>query len=208
MNFINGLLRLFRRDQSSETDMRKFLIAGLGNIGEKYAHTRHNIGFDVLDALAEEREVSFETQKLGDLCRFKHKGRTFILLKPNTFMNLSGKAVAYWLKIEKIPLENLLVVTDDVNLPFGTLRMKAKGSAGGHNGLTNINEVLGSQAYARLRFGIGNDYPKGRQIEYVLGQWNETEQKDIPERMEKSAKAIVSFGMAGIQNTMNTFNGK
>ena len=208
MNFINGLLRLFRRDQSSETDMRKFLIAGLGNIGEKYAHTRHNIGFDVLDALAEEREVSFETQKLGDLCRFKHKGRTFILLKPNTFMNLSGKAVAYWLKIEKIPLENLLVVTDDVNLPFGTLRMKAKGSAGGHNGLTNINEVLGSQAYARLRFGIGNDYPKGRQIEHVLGQWNETEQKDIPERMEKSAKAIVSFGMAGIQNTMNTFNGK
>lgn len=208
MNFINGLLRLLRRDQPNETDMRKFLIAGLGNIGEKYAHTRHNIGFDVLDALAEEREVSFETQKLGDLSRFKHKGRTFILLKPNTFMNLSGKAVAYWLKIEKIPLENLLVVTDDVNLPFGTLRMKAKGSAGGHNGLTNINEVLGSQAYARLRFGIGNDYPKGRQVEHVLGQWNEAEQKDIPERLEKSAKAIVSFGMAGIQNTMNTFNGK
>ena len=144
----------------------------------------------------------------GDLARFKHKGRTFILLKPSTFMNLSGKAIAYWLKIEKIPLENLLVVTDDVNLPFGTLRMKAKGSAGGHNGLTHINEVLNSQAYARLRFGIGNDYPKGRQIEHVLGPWSEAENEALPERMQKSAKAIVSFGMAGIQNTMNTFNGK
>jgi len=192
----------------SETDMKKFLIAGLGNIGEKYQDTRHNIGFTILDALAKERDVVFETKKLGDLTRFNHKGRTFILLKPNTYMNLSGKAVSYWMKIEKIPLENLLVVTDDLNLPYGTIRIKGKGSSGGHNGLTNINEVLQTQNYARFRFGIGNDYPKGRQIEHVLGTWDEEESEKLPERLEKSGKAIISFAMAGLNNTMSTFNGK
>ncbi len=192
----------------SETDMKKFLIVGLGNVGEKYQDTRHNIGFTIVDALAREREVEFETMKLGDVTRFNHKGRTFILLKPNTFMNLSGKAVNYWLKIEKIPLENLLVVTDDLNLPFGTIRIKGKGSSGGHNGLTHINEVLQTQSYARFRFGIGNDYPKGRQVEHVLGTWNDEELEQLPERLEKSGKAVVSFAMAGLNNTMNTFNGK
>ena len=191
-----------------ETDMKKFLIAGLGNIGEKYQGTRHNIGFTILDALAEERDVAFETKKLGDLTRFNHKGRTFILLKPNTYMNLSGKAVSYWMKIEKIPLENLLVVTDDLNLPYGTIRIKGKGSSGGHNGLTNINEVLQTQNYARFRFGIGNEYARGRQVEHVLGTWDEEESEKLPERLEKSRKAIISFAMAGLNNTMNTFNGK
>ena len=198
---------LFGKDQI-ETDMKKFLIVGLGNMGEKYEGTRHNIGFTILDALAKERDASFETKKLGDIARFTHKGRTFILLKPNTFMNLSGKAVNYWLRIEKIPLENLLVVTDDLNLPFGTIRIKGKGSSGGHNGLTNINEVLQTQSYARFRFGIGNDYPKGRQVEHVLGTWADEEAEKLPERLEKSGKAVVSFAMAGLNNTMNTFNGK
>jgi PTH1 family peptidyl-tRNA hydrolase len=198
---------LFGKDES-ETDMKKFLIVGLGNMGEKYQDTRHNIGFTIVDALAKDRDVVFETRKLGDLTRFNHKGRTFILLKPNTYMNLSGKAVNYWLKIEKIPMENLLVLTDDLNLPFGTIRIKGKGSSGGHNGLTSINEVLQTQNYARFRFGIGNDYPKGRQVEHVLGRWNDEELEKLPERLEKSGKAVVSFAMAGLNNTMNTFNGK
>jgi PTH1 family peptidyl-tRNA hydrolase len=198
---------LFGKDQI-DADMKKFLIVGLGNVGEKYHDTRHNIGFTILDNLAKEEKVTFETKKLGDLSRFSYKGRTFILLKPNTFMNLSGKAVNYWLKLEKIPLENMLVVTDDLNLPFGSIRIKGKGSAGGHNGLSNINEVLGTQNYARLRFGIGADYPKGRQVEHVLGTWNDEERSKLPERLEKSGKAIISFAMAGLSNTMNTFNGK
>lgn len=208
MKFLAKISSFLFGKSELETDMKKFLIAGLGNIGEKYQGTRHNIGFTILDALAQERDVSFETKKLGDLSRFTHKGRTFILLKPNTYMNLSGSAVNYWLKIEKIPLENLLVVTDDLNLSFGTMRIKGKGSSGGHNGLTNINEVLQTQNYARFRFGIGNEYPKGRQVEHVLGTWNEEESEKLPERLEKSGKAIVSFAMAGLNNTMNTFNGK
>ncbi|MCP4884154.1 MAG: aminoacyl-tRNA hydrolase [Flavobacteriales bacterium] len=188
--------------------MKKFLIVGLGNIGDKYDHTRHNIGFTILDSLAAKEKIVFETKKLGDLARFKYKGRTFILLKPNTYMNLSGKAVNYWLKLENIPLENVLVVTDDLNLPYGTIRLKAKGSAGGHNGLTNINEVLQTQNYARLRFGIGSEYSKGRQIDHVLGVWNDEEQEQLSERIEKSGKAITSFALAGLANTMNTFNGK
>lgn len=198
---------LFGKDEI-DADMKKYLIAGLGNVGDKYHDTRHNIGFTILDNLAKQEDVIFETKKLGDLCRFTYKGRTFILLKPNTYMNLSGKAVNYWMKLEKIPLENVLVVTDDLNLPFGTIRIKGQGSAGGHNGLTNINEVLQTQNYARLRFGIGADYPKGRQVEHVLGAWNDEERSKLPERLEKSGKAIISFAMAGLNNTMNTFNGK
>ena len=208
MKFLQKLSLFFQAKSNIDPDMKKFLIVGLGNIGEKYHNTRHNIGFSILDALAEREQIIFETKKLGDIARFKYKGRTFILLKPNTYMNLSGKAVNYWQKIENIPLENILVITDDLNLPFGTLRLKAKGSAGGHNGLTNINEVLQTQNYARLRFGIGGEYGKGRQVDYVLGNWEPEEQEQLKERIEKSAKAITSFALAGLANTMNTFNGK
>ena len=180
MKLWEKLERIFGLNRTSEPDMKKFLIVGLGNPGSKYQDTRHNIGFNILDALAESEGVTFETKRLGDQCRFRYKGRTFILLKPNTFMNLSGKAIKYWLKLEKIPVENLLVVTDDLNLPFGTIRLKGKGSSGGHNGLTNINEQLNTQNYARLRFGIGNEYSRGQQVDYVLQQVeHDHEQADI-----------------------------
>jgi PTH1 family peptidyl-tRNA hydrolase len=208
MEFLKKLLNVFRTKRIAEPDMKKFLIVGLGNIGDKYQDTRHNIGFTVLDAIASKESAAFETKKLGDIARFRYKGRTFILLKPNTFMNLSGKAVLYWLKLENIPLENILIITDDLNLPFGTLRLKAKGSSGGHNGLTNIIDVLQTQNFARLRFGIGNEYSKGRQIDFVLGQWDEVERKQLAERIDKSAQIITSFALAGLSNTMNTFNGK
>jgi PTH1 family peptidyl-tRNA hydrolase len=208
MNFLQKLKSVFQSKVKVDSDMKKFLIVGLGNIGEKYQDTRHNIGFTILDSLAKKQQLIFETKKLGDLARFNYKGRTFILLKPNTYMNLSGKAVKYWLTIEKIPLENVLVLTDDLNLPFGTIRIKGQGSAGGHNGLMNINEVLQTQNYARLRFGIGNEYNKGGQIDHVLGTWDEAELEKLDERIEKSGKAITSFALAGLGNTMNTFNGK
>jgi len=208
MNFLQQLIALFQSKSKSAPDMKKFLIVGLGNIGDKYQHTRHNIGFTILDTIADKEGVTFETKRLGDLARFTYKGRTFIMLKPNTYMNLSGKAVQYWQKLENIPLENVLIVTDDLNLPFGSIRLKAKGSAGGHNGLTHIIEVLGTQAFARLRFGIGSEYSKGRQVDYVLGVWDQEEQAQLEERIEKSAKAISSFALAGLANTMNTFNGK
>ncbi len=175
MNFLQKLFSFFQSNSKIEPDMKKFLIVGLGNLGDKYQDTRHNIGFKILDSLAEKEDVIFETKKLGDISRFRYKGRTFILLKPNTYMNLSGKAVKYWLTIEKISLENVFVLTDDLNLSFGTIRIKGQGSAGGHNGLTNINEVLQTQNYARLRFGIGSEYNKGNQIDHVLGSWDETE---------------------------------
>ncbi len=192
-----------------ETDpMKKFLIVGLGNIGEKYANTRHNIGFKVLDALAQKEDLKFETQKLGDLSTYKFKGRTFILLKPSTYMNLSGKAVQYWLTKEKVPLENLLVITDDLNLPFGNIRVKTKGSDGGHNGLKDIQSTLQTAKYNRFRFGISDEFSIGRQIDYVLGEWTDEENKALTERLERSVELIKSFGTAGINNTMNTFNGK
>ncbi len=188
--------------------MKKFLIVGLGNIGPKYENTRHNIGFKILDELAREKEVAFETQKLGDVASFKYKGRTFVLLKPSTYMNLSGKAVNYWMQKEKIALENLLVVTDDLNLPFGTLRLKTKGSDGGHNGLKDIQAQLNTTKYNRFRFGISDEFSKGNQVNYVLGEWDEQEEKKLPERLKTSAELIQSFGTAGVSNTMNTFNGK
>lgn len=188
--------------------MKKFLIVGLGNIGPKYHNTRHNIGFKVLDHLVEKEDLTFESQKLGDIATYKFKGRTFILLKPSTYMNLSGKAVNYWLQKEKIPLEHLLVITDDLNLPFGTIRVKTKGSDGGHNGLKDIQAQLGTTTYNRFRFGISDEFSKGRQVDYVLGEWDEEERKKLPERLDKSAEVIRSFGTAGINNTMNTFNGK
>lgn len=202
--------RLLGKKQPEEQidPMKKFLIAGLGNIGPKYYHTRHNIGFRILDALAEKEGVSFSTEKLGDVSSFKFKGRTFILLKPSTFMNLSGKAVNYWLTKEKVPLENLLVITDDLNLNFGTFRIKTKGSDGGHNGLKDIQAHLNTTNYNRFRFGISDEFSKGNQVNYVLGEWGEEELKLLPERMEKAGEAIKSFGTAGINTTMNLYNGK
>lgn len=208
MNFFSKFKSIFLSEKDKTDNMKKFLIIGLGNIGDKYKNTRHNIGFTILDKLAENEKIIFETKKLGDIGRFKYKGRTFILLKPNTYMNLSGKAVKYWQTIEKIPLENILVVTDDVNIPFGTIRLKNNGSAGGHNGMQNIQDTLLTNKFPRLRFGIGGDYKKGQQIDYVLGNWNEEEKEKLSERIEISTKAIKSFALAGIKNTMNEFNGK
>lgn len=188
--------------------MKKFLIAGLGNIGPKYHNTRHNVGFQMLDQLAEEESLSWETVKLGDVTTYKKKGRTFLLLKPSTYMNLSGKAIKYWLEKEKIPMENLLVITDDLNLPFGTLRVKTRGSDGGHNGLQDIQNVLQTTKYNRFRFGISDDFSKGRQVDYVLGEWTEEETAKLEERFKKGRQIIESFGLAGINITMNTFNGK
>ncbi|MDC7994780.1 aminoacyl-tRNA hydrolase [Altibacter sp. HG106] len=188
--------------------MKKFLVAGLGNIGPKYHHTRHNIGFTILDHLAQENDLSWETQKLGDITLHKKKGRSFLLLKPSTYMNLSGKAVRYWLEQEKIPLQNLLVVTDDLNLPFGTLRLKTKGSDGGHNGLKDIQQTLQTTQYARFRFGISDAFSKGRQVDYVLGTWTEEEDNALKERLPIATDLIESFGLAGASNTMNAFNGK
>ncbi len=192
-----------------ETDpMKKFLIAGLGNIGPKYAETRHNIGFKVLDSLAAEEDFTFADAKLGALASFRHKGRSVLCLKPSTYMNLSGKAVKYWLDKEGIPLENLLVVTDDINLPFGTIRLKTKGSDGGHNGLKDIQQVLQTAQYNRFRFGVGSDFGQGKQVDYVLGEWNPEELKALPERLRMGTDLIRSFVFAGVKNTMNTFNGK
>lgn len=187
--------------------MKKYLIAGLGNIGSEYVGTRHNIGFQILDHLSEEASAAFEPERLGEIARIKIKGRLLICLKPATYMNRSGKAVRYWLEKENIPRENLLVVTDDLNLPFGTLRLKTKGSDGGHNGLKDIQTVLGHTSYCRFRFGIGSDYAKGQQVDYVLGTWSDTELESMGERLERSAELIRSFALAGTAITMNTFNG-
>lgn len=186
--------------------MKKYLIVGLGNIGEEYAETRHNIGFKVLDALAKKEEFSFETAKLGDIGTFKVKGRSVLCLKPSTYMNRSGKSVKYWLEKENIPLENLLVITDDIHLAFGTLRLKAKGSDGGHNGLKDIQELLGTTQYNRLRFGVGSDFGQGRQIDYVLGVWNTEEDQQLAPRFERTNALVHSFVLSGVNRTMNEFN--
>ena len=191
-----------------ESVSNKFLIVGLGNIGAEYVNTRHNIGFKVVDFLARKEGISFETVKLGSLAQYKFKGKTFFLLKPNTYMNLSGKAVKYWMDKENIPLENIFVITDDLNLSFGTIRIKPKGSDGGHNGLKNINLVLNTQNYTRFRFGISDEFKKGKQVDYVLGEWDDAEKLALPERLELASEIIKSFGAAGLENTMTTFNGK
>ncbi|WP_299098472.1 aminoacyl-tRNA hydrolase [uncultured Winogradskyella sp.] len=193
---------------TEEDKMKKFLIVGLGNIGNKYENTRHNIGFKILDHLADSNDITFETVKLGDIATLKVKGRTLILLKPSTFMNLSGKAIKYWLEKEKIPLENLLVITDDLNLPFGSLRLKTKGSDGGHNGLKDTQDKLQTVKYNRFRFGISDEFTKGRQVDYVLGEWTDDENTKLKERLKISAELVKSFALAGVSNTMNQFNGK
>lgn len=186
----------------------KYLIVGLGNIGAEYEYTRHNIGFMVLDALAEASNIVFKSERYGDVAEIKVKNKHLILLKPSTYMNLSGNAVRYWMQKEKIPLENVLVVVDDLALPLGTLRLKGKGSDAGHNGLRNIQEVLGTQNYGRLRFGIGNDFPKGMQVDFVLSRFSSQERADLKPRIELSEEIIKSFCLAGIQITMNQYNNK
>jgi len=201
-------LFLSPKEEHKEDSMKKFLIVGLGNIGTEYVNTRHNIGFKVLDFLANKESLDFQTVKLGAMAEFKIKGRTLLLLKPNTYMNLSGKALQYWMEKEKIAKENILVITDDLNLPFGTIRIKPKGSDGGHNGLKSIQQMLNSADYPRFRFGISDEFKKGKQVDYVLGEWEEEEKTKLPERLEVAVEAIQSFALAGLGNTMTTYNGK
>lgn len=206
---MNIFLKLFKKSEKETIDpMKKFLIVGLGNIGAEYVNTRHNIGFKILDYFAKKESISFQTAKLGDVAEFRNKGRLLILLKPNTFMNLSGKAVRYWMEKENIPKENILIITDDLNLAFGTIRIKTKGSDGGHNGLKNIQLLLNSTEYPRFRFGISDQFKKGQQINYVLGEWNDDEKSKLAPRLELASEIINSFALVGLSETMNLFNGK
>lgn len=200
------------KQEQSETERNhqqmNFLIVGLGNIGSEYAQTRHNIGFRVLDALAKASNLVFEDKRYGAVTTLKVKNQTLTLLKPSTYMNLSGNAVRYWMNEKKIPLENILVVVDDLSLPFGQLRMRPGGSEAGHNGLKHISSVLGTQQYARLRFGIGNDFPRGGQVDFVLGEFTDEDLKTMDERLELAGEMVKSFALSGIQFTMNHFNKK
>lgn len=200
------------KQEQSETEKNhqqmNFLIVGLGNIGSEYAQTRHNIGFRVLDALAKASNLVFEDKRYGAVTTLKVKNQTLTLLKPSTYMNLSGNAVRYWMNEKKIPLENVLVVVDDLSLPFGQLRMRPGGSEAGHNGLKHISSVLGTQQYARLRFGIGNDFPRGGQVDFVLGEFTDEDLKTMDERLELAGEMVKSFALSGIQFTMNHFNKK
>ena len=186
----------------------KHLIAGLGNIGDEYRNTRHNVGFMVLDAAAAASGISFKDSRYGFVASMRHRNAELILLKPSTFMNRSGNAVRYWLQKEKIALENLLVITDDIAIPTGSIRLRASGSAGGHNGLTSIGEILGTDQYARLRDGIGNNFPKGGQVNYVLGEWSPEELLVIEKRMPLAVEMILSFALAGCELTMTAYNRK
>lgn len=217
MSVLQSLLQLFgvnyktkseEVNSNSNQEMKKFLIVGLGNIGAEYVNTRHNIGFKILDHFANQESISFQTQKLGEVAEFKIKGRTILLLKPNTYMNLSGKAVKFWMEKENIEKDNLLVITDDLNLSFGSIRIKTKGSDGGHNGLKNIQLLLNSTEYPRYRFGISDAFKKGKQVDYVLGEWSLEEKEALKERLSISSEIIKSFALAGLNNTMNLFNGK
>ena len=206
---MNWFSKIFTPKEKEITDpMKKFLIVGLGNIGAEYVNTRHNIGFKVLDYFARKEGISFQTAKLGEVSEYKIKGRTLLLLKPNTYMNLSGKAVKYWMEKENIAKENILIITDDLNLSFGSIRIKAKGSDGGHNGLKNIQLLLNTIEYPRFRFGISDAFKKGKQIDYVLGEWDEEEKTKLTERLEIASQIITSFALAGLSETMNLYNGK
>jgi PTH1 family peptidyl-tRNA hydrolase len=186
----------------------KYLIAGLGNIGAEYSNTRHNIGFKIADALAADLNGTFKVDRLASVCSVKYRARTLVIIKPTTYMNLSGKAVKYWLEKEKIAVENLLVVLDDIALPFGVLRLRPKGSDAGHNGLSHIIQTLGTNQFARLRFGVGNDFRKGYQVDYVLGEWPKEEEKELPFKINDAVEAIKSFTTIGLARTMNKFNTK
>lgn len=185
-----------------------YLIVGLGNPGSKYENTRHNIGFKVVERLAKEAETSFSLQKLAEVAKMKVKGRNLTLIKPTTYMNLSGKAVNYYMQSEKIPLQNIFVITDDLALPFGKLRLKGKGSSGGHNGLKDIEAVLKSQEYARLRFGVGADFSKGKQVDYVLGEWSAEEEETLSERIAVATEFVKSFVSIGLDMTMSAWNNR
>lgn len=186
----------------------KYLIVGLGNIGAEYEHTRHNIGFDIVDYLAKEFDEKLTTERFARVCKIKYKSRNFVLIQPTTYMNLSGRAVKYWMDTEKIPIENILVITDDLALDVGVLRMRRKGSPGSHNGLENIIQVLGRNDYARLRFGIGNDFSRGRQADFVLSQWKASDKPIVNEKIPLAAEMALSFGTIGIDRTMNLYNNK
>lgn len=186
----------------------KYLVVGLGNIGDEYARTRHNIGFMILDAFAKASNISFDTERYGDIARTRLKNKQLVLLKPSTYMNLSGNAVRYWMDKENIHLENVLVLVDDIALPFGAIRLKPSGSDAGHNGLKNIAQMVGSQNYARLRFGVGNDFPRGCQIDYVLGQFTPEQQQELPARIDVAIDAMKECILAGIQTAMCKFNNK
>lgn len=186
----------------------KYLVVGLGNPGDKYENTRHNIGFKVVDALAKELDVKFSSSKLADVAEAKYRSRTLILIKPTTFMNLSGKAVNYYLQKEKIPVENLIVVLDDIALPFGKLRMKLKGGSGGHNGLKDIEAMINTTKYTRLRFGVGHEFSQGRQVDYVLGEWSDEENKTIADRIAIANEFIKSYATIGGEMTMTNWNNK
>ena len=188
--------------------MGKFLIVGLGNIGEDYTETRHNIGFKIVEHLAQENSVRFSSGRYADVAELKYKGKQLILIKPTTYMNLSGKAVNYWLQTEKIEVENMLVLVDELALPFGKIRIGPKGSDGGHNGLKNIQEILNTPVYPRLRFGISNQFNKGSQVSYVLGKWNEEELKTLSDRIKIASDACKAFAFIGLQRCMNEFNNK
>ncbi len=204
-----GLLNLFSKKEKDITpsDM-KYLIVGLGNIGEEYEQTRHNVGFEVLDAIAKSNNVKFEEARYGAVATYKFKARNMLLLKPNTYVNLSGKAINYWMQKEKIPLSNLLVVVDDLALPFGTLRLKAKGGDAGHNGLKSIQSTLGTASYSRLRFGIGNEFSKGRQVDFVLGRWSDEEWSALLERVKVAEDIVNAFATVGAAQAMSQFNNK
>ena len=205
--FLASIFKLKGTLLDEKDAMKKFLVVGLGNIGEEYAETRHNIGFKILDSLSVEEKFSFETAKLGDVGTFKVKGRSILCLKPSTYMNRSGKALKYWMDKENIPLENVLIITDDINLSFGTIRLKTKGSDGGHNGLKDIQQYLLTTNYNRLRFGVGSDFGKGKQIDYVLGEWNQEEKEALTERFARVNALIRSFVLSGVNRTMNEYNG-
>jgi PTH1 family peptidyl-tRNA hydrolase len=204
---LGWLKRIFHKEEEKEDSM-KFLIAGLGNIGAKYVGTRHNIGFEVADQIAMDLDGSFKTESNGDIAEVKHKGRTLILLKPSTYMNRSGKAIRYWMQKKKIKQENVLVILDDLNLDFGKIRMKGKGSDGGHNGLKDIQEMFGNTNYARLRVGIGADYRKGQQIDFVLGKWTNKEMDDLLPIIQKTSDAAKAYCSIGLKNTIAQYNGK
>ena len=200
------LSKIFNFKRASLPNSKKFLIVGLGNIGSEYKMTRHNVGFETLNYLSNKESLSFETFKLANKTVLKKKGKKIILIKPNTYMNLSGKSVKYWMNKEKIPVENILVITDELDLPFGKLRIRTKGSSGGHNGLKDIEEKLGTQNYSRLRFGIGNKEKNQNKVDFVLNKWNDNEKKSLENLFSKSCEIILSFLFHGPQNTMNNFN--
>jgi len=213
-DFWNNLSRWYKAakeknsKEEDQNDMKKFLIVGLGNPGPEYKYTRHNIGFLIADKLAEKLKANFKTERYADVAKGNYRGKKIVIIKPNTYMNLSGKAVRYWMEKEKVSKENVLVITDDVNLDFAMLRLRPKGSDGGHNGLKSIQELIGGNDYPRLRIGIGKDYPQGRQSDYVLGKWTEEQMEKMPDLIDTASDSAISFVQEGLGRAMNKFNTK